>query len=137
MSATAAPRGSIPLTLGHESDGYRQTALNAPELPIQTIATPYLTLEVHSPAEQPRFAGALAAMAPTPTPEDAARDFVEDLIQLGHIDFEAGSKSMIAEFYRRDSGPSSKKTHIVVNTPDGKARLKRLHFNCCCFCGGT
>jgi hypothetical protein len=131
--ATAAPRGSIPLTLGHESDGYRQTALNAPELPIQTIVTPYLTLEVNSPAEQPRFASALA---PTHTPDDAARDFIEDLIQRGQIDF-AASKSMIAESYRRDSGPpTSKRTHIL-DTSDGKARLKRLHFNCCCLCAGT
>ena len=135
---TITPRGPTLLTLGGESDGYLRIAHEAPQLPIRSLETGYLRLEVHVPSETPRFSVASAslgigpALEPTaePTAEEAAHAFVEDLIQRDRIDFEPARSVVGAELIT--SQARVKKTHTVVVTEDKKIRLKRMHFSCWC-----
>jgi hypothetical protein len=128
------------LTLGHESEGYLSTAQNAPALPTRPVQTKFgFTLEVHAPAEQPRFSVAPAAFGITAvaaqSPEDEARAFVEDLIQLGRVDFESAQGAVAMELVAPEGRSTSKQTHTLVPSGSGKFLLKRLHFNCggsCC-----
>jgi hypothetical protein len=135
MAGTAiTPRVPTLLTLGTESDGYLRTAHDAPQLPTRSLATQYLTLEVYSPEEAPRFSVASASLGIGPasgrTAEAEAEAFVEDLIQRGRIDFEP-ARNVVAPELITPMAPA-RKTHTVVVTEDKKIRLKRLHFNCWC-----
>lgn len=134
MAGRATPRGPTLLTLGGESDGYLRTAHEAPQLPIRSLETHNLTLEVNVPSEMPRFSVASASLgigpALDPTAEEAAHGFVEDLIQRDRIDFEPARSVVAAEFIT--SQARVKKTHTVVVTEDKKIRLKRMHFDCWC-----
>jgi hypothetical protein len=116
---------------GQEEDGYRRGPEDVPALPTQTVNTDFgVMLVVHAPAEPARFSVLPAALAGTSaepsTPDEAARAFVEDLIQLDRLDLRAahGSMSLIAP-----SDSRSRKTHIVRETSEGLV-LKRLHFDC-------
>jgi hypothetical protein len=138
-SHAVAARGPMLLTLGGESDGYRRAAADAPELPTRSLATQFgLTLEVHAPAETSRFGAASAVVGVARTqarkPEDEALAYVEDLIQLGKIDFEPARSLVGPELSAPDPRAASKATHTLLVVGEDKARLKRLHFNCGCGC---
>jgi hypothetical protein len=136
MAGTAiTPRmPRLLLTLGRESDGYLYTAHDAPQLPTRSLAMQYITLEVQSPEEAPRFAVASGSLGIGPasgrTAEAEAKAFVEDLIQRGRIDFEP-ARGVVAPELITPQTPA-RKTHTVVVTEDKKIRLKRLHFSCWC-----
>jgi hypothetical protein len=120
---------------GQEDDGYRRGPEDAPALPTQTIATDFgMTLLVHAPAEPPRFSVVPAALrgvsAEPSTPDEAARAFVEDLIQLDRLDLRAVYGRVSPELIAPPDGRSrSRKTHEVRETQEGPV-LKRLHFDC-------
>ena len=119
-------------TLGQESEGFRATAQDAPALPTRTVTLRFgLEVDVHAALEPPRFSVA-SAVAPTRASEDEAHAFVEDLLQLGHIDAETTTVAMAKELLPPSSRSQSKKTHTLVATRDGKLLLKRRHFNCGC-----
>jgi hypothetical protein len=116
---------------GQEDDGYRRGPEDAPALPTHMITTDFgMTLLAHAPAETARFSvfpAALAASSAEPTsPDETARDFIEDLIQLDRLDLRAvhGRMALIAL-----SDSRSRKTHAVRETSEGLV-LKRLHFDC-------
>jgi hypothetical protein len=116
---------------GQEDDGYRRGPEDAPALPTQTITTDFgMTLLAHVPMEPARFSvlpAVLAGRSAEPsTPDEAARAFVEDLIQLDRLDLRAahGRMALIAP-----SDSRSRKTHVVRETSEGLV-LKRLHFDC-------
>src|SRR5205807_6008065 len=85
----------VPTLLAYDGEmdqGFLATAQDAPELPIQPVQTRFgVTIHVHVPAEDGRFSVASAApgtgSAEVLAPDQAALAFVEDLIQLGRIDF--------------------------------------------------
>lgn len=58
--------------------------------------------------------------------EAAARAFLEDLFQRGHVDFEHP-----ANLHGMAPHPTAKKTHALVRTPEGLA-LSRKFFDCGC-----
>jgi hypothetical protein len=120
---------------GQEDDGYRRGPEDAPALPTQTIATDFgMTLLVPAPAEPPRFSVVPAALrgvsAEPSTPDEAARAFVEDLIQLDRLDLRAVYGRVSPELIAPpDERSRSRKTHEVREMPEGPV-LKRLHFDC-------
>jgi Fungalysin metallopeptidase (M36) len=138
LGVAAPPMVPTLLTLGGESDGYLRTAHDAPELPIVPLRMGYFTLEVCPANEHPRFDVAPASLgvapASTRTAEDDARAFVEDLIQLGRIDFEPARGVVAPELMAPPASRPSKKTHTLVVAEGNKMRLKRLHFDCCGTC---
>lgn len=75
--------------------------------------------------------GAVAAVeAHSPSDDQAAKDFLEDLLQLGRVDFGKvrGGVAAAAEEHPL-AHPERRKTHHLVR--EGKAlRLQRLRFNC-------
>lgn len=131
---------------GDVSEAYRVGPEDAPELPARRVALGGgLTLRVHVAAERERFAVAPAATegggVEEGDPEEDARSFVEDLIQLGRIEFEAvrgiapelgvaseGDLRMLGVL-RTTGEEVHDKTHVVIPSPDGPT-LKRLRFNC-------
>jgi hypothetical protein len=133
MSGRAGGRQTRLTYNGQDDDAYRRGPEDAPALPIQTVSTDVgITLLVHAPAESTRFAVAPAALgggaAEPPDPEEAARAFVEHLIQVDRIDFQAilGQVPVVL------SAPPEarlRKTPVVQKTPEGPV-LKRLHFDC-------
>jgi hypothetical protein len=142
VAAAVASRVPTLLSLGRESEGYLHTARDAPELPTLSLETPYLKLEVCSASEKQRFNVAPASLgvapASTRTAVNDARAFVEDLIQLGRIDFEPARGLVAPELLTLQARQLSKKTHTLVIAKDNKIYLKRLHFDCwgaCCASG--
>ena len=116
---------------GQEDDGYQRGPEDAPALPTQTITTDFgMTLLAHVPVEPARFSVFPAALAGTPsepsTPDETARNFIEDLIQLDRVDLR-GAQGRVALIALSDS--RSRKTHAVRETSEGLV-LKRLHFDC-------
>jgi hypothetical protein len=108
--------------------GFGQT----PELPVRPVTVADgLTLNVHAPEEQPRFAVASAAfgagMDETVTEDTAVRTFVEGLIQRQQVDLGKETKS-ITGAGKKDA---SRMTHTLV-VEDGKTVLKRNYFSCGC-----
>jgi len=76
-----------------DNEGYKKTAKDAPTLPLRALTTRFgVTVHVHLPAEPNRFPVAAAALAggfeKITSPEEDARSFVEDLIQLDRISHE-------------------------------------------------
>jgi len=119
---------------GQEEDGYRRGPEDAPALPTQTITTDFgMALLVHAPTEPARFAVVPAALrgasAEPSTPDEAARAFVEDLIQLDRLDLRA-APGRVALITPLDARSRSRKTHVVRETSEGTLVLKRLHFDC-------
>jgi hypothetical protein len=74
-----------------------------------------------------------AGSAPTVASDTGAKDFLEDLLQLGRIEF-GEKRSGVAAFPSPFAQPTKRKTHKLVR--DGQAmRLVRLHFDCGFDCG--
>jgi hypothetical protein len=117
---------------GNGDDAHARAFGETPELAERVISLEFDIggpLVVHAAGQHERFSVASASVDVGPAekrdPEHAARSFVEDLLQLGKIDF--GPKaSMVPEL----SSPSEEKTHVLVDTPSGLA-LKRVYFDCC------
>jgi hypothetical protein len=131
--------GARHLQFEGDNEGYKKTAKDAPALPLRALATRFgITLHVHMPAEPNRFAVAAAALAggseKTFSPEEDARSFVEDLIQLDRISRENAPGVWPAEFSAPGEAGPSRRTHHLVKE-DGKTVLKRHHF-ICGFAGG-
>jgi hypothetical protein len=103
-----------------------------PELPVRplTIADE-LTINVHAPDEQPRFAVASASFGlvagGSETQDSAIYTFVEGLIQRQQIDLGKESKSITGAGKKK----AGRRTH-VLELEDGKSVLKRISFNCGC-----
>ncbi|MFN2565438.1 MAG: hypothetical protein ABR499_10565 [Gemmatimonadaceae bacterium] len=113
-------------------DAYQRGFGDTPELPEHEISLEFDMgdrLVVHAAAQPERFAVASASVdvgfAQKPDADHAARSFVEDLLQLGRIDF--GRKaSVVPEL----SSPAGEKTHTLEETAEGLV-LKRVYFDCC------
>lgn len=132
---------------GEVDESYRLSAEEVTDLPIRSIDTSFgLRLNVHAPAERERLAIAPAAFdsgsVETTGPDEAARNYVEDLIQLGQIRVTemrgVGIKAsamfseeaqLLTELGAGATGSDHKKTHTLENTPDGLV-LKRVQFDC-------
>lgn len=120
---------------------------DAPELPVRRVSIGGgMTILAHVAAGREMFGAAPAAVeggeAVETSAEDDARSFIEDLIQLGRIEFDfaqgASAELGVARGEARRnvrgvSRPAEEevhgKTHVVVETADG-SELKRLRFNC-------
>ena len=72
----------------------------------------------------------VGASAEPSTPDEAARTFVEDLIQLERLDLRAVYGRVSPELIAPPNERSRlRKTHEVREMPEGPV-LKRLHFDC-------
>ena len=132
FSVTRAADGRLQFE--GDNEGYKKTARDAPALPLWPITTRFgVTLHVHLPAEPHRFAVTAAALAgeseDSPSPEESARSYVEDLIQLDHISHEGATDVIPAELTSPGEASPYDKTHRLVKQ-DGKTVLKRHHFTC-------
>jgi len=121
-----------------ESDGYRRTAQDTPNLPLRPLATRFgITLHVHMPAEGARFPVAAAAVTggtqENSSAEDDAHSFIEDLIQRDKISHKGATDAIPAELTSPGEASPYHKTHYVARE-DGKTVLRRHHFDCG-FCG--
>jgi hypothetical protein len=128
------PGGTRHLQFEGDNEGYKKTAKDAPELPLRALITRFgVTLHVHMPAEPNRFAVAAAAVTggseKTFSPEEIARSFIEDLIQLDRISQEGAAGVIPPELTTPGKAAPSDKTHYLVRE-DGKTVLKRRHFDC-------
>jgi hypothetical protein len=117
-----------------ESDGYKKTAQDAPNLPLRPLVTRFgITLHVHMPAEGARFPVAAAALTggtqETSSAEEDARSFVEDLIQRDKISHKGATDAIPAELTSPGEASPYHKTHYVIRE-DGKTVLRRHHFDC-------
>ena len=96
-----------------------------------------VTIHVHMAADPSRFGVAGASVAggleKMLSPEEDARFFVEDLVQLDEISHDNASGVMPAELTSPRGMDAGYKTHRLVNE-QGKTVLKRHHFTCG-FCG--
>ena len=93
-----------------ESDGYKKTAQDAPDLPLRPLMTTFgVTLHVHMPAEGARFPVAAAALTggteEISSAEEDARSFVEDLIQLDKISHKGATDAIPAELTSPGEAP--------------------------------
>jgi hypothetical protein len=132
FGVTRAPNGRLQFE--GDNEGYKKTASDAPALPLRPITTRFgITLHVHLPAEPHRFAVAAATLAggseDSPSPEEDARSFVEDLIQLDRISHEGAPDVIPIELTSPGEASPCDKTHRLVKE-DGKTVLKRHHFIC-------
>lgn len=117
-----------------DNEGYKKAARDVPALPLSPLTTRFgVTLHVHMPAQPARFAVAAAALTggseKTLSPEEDARSFVEDLIQLDRVSHEGAQGVLPAELTAPGPAAPSDRTHYLVRV-DGKAVLKRHHFDC-------
>jgi hypothetical protein len=117
-----------------ESDGYKKTAQDAPDLPLRPLTTRFgVTLQVHMPAEGARFPVAAAALTggteEISSAEEDARSFIEDLIQLDKICHKGVPDAIPAELTSPGDAPTGDKTHYLIRE-DGKTVLRRHHFDC-------
>jgi hypothetical protein len=122
------------LTFEGESDGYKKTARDAPDLPLRPLMTRFgITLHVHMPAEGARFPVAAAALTggteEISSAEEDARSFVEDLIQLDKIAHKGATDAIPAELTSPGEASPCEKTHYLIRE-DGKTVLRRHHFDC-------
>ena len=95
-----------------------------------------MTLLVHAPGENERFSVTPAVLrgtsAETPAAEEAARAFVEDLIQQDQIDLRATPGYALVGL-TAPSEARPRRTHVLRETSEGLL-LKRLHFDCGLHC---
>jgi hypothetical protein len=122
------------LQFENESDGYKKTAQDAPDLPLRPLMTNFgVTLHVHMPAEGARFPVAAAAVTGgtkvVASAEEDARSFVEDLIQLDNISHKGATDVIPAELTSPGEASPYNKTHYLIHE-DGKTVLRRHHFDC-------
>jgi hypothetical protein len=132
---TSSASGGSSMFLAFEgsvSDGYQRDATDAPGLALRQVHAEFLDgpILAHAPAEPARFnvapATTGAASFPVEDATDAARRYLEDLIQLDRID-PGPAKGIVAELNR----PSrNSKTHKLDPTPQGLV-LRRIQFQCC------
>jgi hypothetical protein len=132
FSVTRAANGRLQFE--GDNEGYKKTASDAPALPLRPITTRFgVTLHVHLPAEPQRFAVAAAALTggseESPSPEEDARSFIEDLIQLDRISHEGATDVIPAELTSPGEASPCDKTHRLIKQ-DGKTVLIRHHFDC-------
>jgi hypothetical protein len=133
------PGGARHIKFEGDNEGYKKTAKDAPDLAVCPLTTRFgVTLHVHLPAEPNRFAVAAAAVTggseKTYSPEEDARSFVEDLIQLDRIAHEGAPGVIPAELTGPGEAAPCHKTHYLVREV-GKTVLKRRHFDCGCRAG--
>ena len=131
-------RGTKQLQIEADNEGYRKTAKDAPSLPLRLITTRFgASFYIHMPTEPNRFTVVAAALDNKPeaslTPEEDARSFIEDLIQLDQISADNGQAVIPPELFTPGSTQTSARTHRLI-TLDGKNVLKRVRFICGC-CG--
>jgi hypothetical protein len=117
-----------------DNEGYKKTANDAPALPLRPLTTRFgITLHVHLPAEPNRFPVEAAALTggfeKITSPEEDARSFVEDLIQLDRISHEGAPGVIPAELTTPGEAAPCERTHRLVKEDD-KTVLKRHHFDC-------
>jgi hypothetical protein len=138
----APPIGTSVLTYETVSfdDAYALGQGETPDLPLAPISIGNLNVEVHVPESEPVFEAARAAAdsgASQPLEsEDAARVFLEGLIQRGEIDLspvrgEPAAHAVAASLSEQAPTRPSKFTHSLAKE-GGKLVLKRNHFNCGC-----
>ena len=114
-----------------EDDGHRRGYGDTPELPLSTVSLGRdISFAVHAASQAPRFevsSAVVGATAQAPlTADEASRHFVEDLVQLGNINF-GTAKGLMAQL---GGDESRKQTHVLVADTDGALVLKRDHFDC-------
>jgi hypothetical protein len=118
--------------------GYSK-ATNCPELPLLPITSSTgLTLHVHAAMQPNRFGVAPAAAfwgASRPSsPERVATEYLEDLIQNGHLSYDRipeKAKDALPLAMFAAAAPESRKTHYIIED-EGKLVVKRHHFDCAC-----
>jgi hypothetical protein len=126
--------GTRQLMFEDDNEGYKRTAKDAPALPLCPLVTRFgVTLHIHMPAQPNRFAVAAAALTggseQISSPEEDARSFVEDLIQLDRISQESTMSVIPVELTAPGKAAPCAKTHHLIKE-DGKNVLKRHHFDC-------
>ncbi len=117
-----------------DNEGYKKTSKDAPALPLRQLRNRFgSTFHVHMPAEPNRFGVAAAALGDETekafSPEEDARSFVEDLIQLGRIAHHNTPGVIPAELTSPGTASPCDHTHVLIKE-DGKTVLKRHHFDC-------
>jgi hypothetical protein len=117
-----------------DNEGYRMTGRDAPMLPLRPITTRFgVTLHLHLPAEPGRFGVTSAATTGGSermySPEEEARSFVEDLIQLNRVAADNAPGVLPAELMAPGRVTPCHRTHHLMKE-DGKTVLKRHHFDC-------
>jgi hypothetical protein len=126
--------GARQVQFEDDNEGYKMTAKDAPALPLRPLMTRFgVTLHVHMAAEPNRFAVTAAALTGgserSAGPDEDARSFVEDLIQLDRISQESALGVIPTELTAPGKTAPCAKTHQLVKE-DGKNVLKRRHFDC-------
>ena len=142
FGVTGSADNQRTITFIGDNQGYRKTGSATPQLQLSPINTRFgLTVHVFMPAEPKRFPMASAIVAAgvqrPESSEEEAQDFIEDLIQLGHVAHEKLSSSRIAiptAMAALTSMRTEHKTHYLIEEDD-KLVLRRHHFDCrigCC-----
>jgi hypothetical protein len=120
---------------GGDEDGYRRSAVDAPEPPTRTITTELgATLLVRIPAVREHFSVAPTALgggsAESIAPEDDASRFVDDQIKAGAVDLSSAQDiAPQLALLEEDEVRTGRQTHEVVDTPEGPL-LKRRAIQC-------
>lgn len=133
FGVTGAAR-SQSLQFEGDNEGFKKTGEETPELPLRMLTTQFGTaFHVHMPSEPNRFGISAAAIQGgsdvTTSNEDAARAYVEDLIQNGRIAQGESVSAIPPELMAPGEPYPSDHTHELVRK-DGKVILKRRHFDC-------
>ena len=123
---------------GGDDQDYARGFGETHELATRAIAMDLgMDIMVHAPAEPERFNIASSAVGvdaeETLAPEDDARHFVEDLIQLGRIDY-GSARGIAPQIGDLPSEEAAEQTHVLEDTAEGQV-LRRRHFDCglgCC-----
>jgi hypothetical protein len=126
-----APYGATLLGYPDEADdSYSRGFGDTPELPIRPLGDILgigQPLAAHAPETSPRL-DIVSAAQPTTSADDEARAFVEDLVQLGRIEF--GSFITDANAFVSPLNKAEQKTHTLARNGDSQLVLKRIHFDC-------
>ena len=114
-------------------DGYRRGPEDDLDLPLSKISTSLgVSFLAHTGNEVERFSVAPGAFASgdaeRSSPERAAENFLEDLIQLRRIDF-TSVKEIVPQLQPFTRERTEATTHTVIECEEGQV-LKRLQFNC-------
>jgi hypothetical protein len=134
-TARKTPMAAVAPKAGKGADDLDKVAVQCAE-----YGFPAESVLVHGASEGgDRYDASGAAFAagslPPAASDKAAKDFLEDLLQLGRVDF-GDAKVGIADFASPFAQPHKRKTHELVK--DGQAlRLVRLRFDCGFDCGAA
>jgi hypothetical protein len=126
-SGVAAVAAAVPVKRGKEPADLGPITVECAEYGLDGDV-----LLVHATPEPIRFQASGAAFGVGSVPQvgsdKAAKDFVEDLLQLGRIDF-GSTKEGVSKFSHPFAHSRKVKTHEIVK--EGKdLRLRRLRFDC-------